>query len=76
MALEYVRLADGGQSAARSGRLAAPAHWLARLSDRRLHHLTTPQRDERLPPADTAQASAYEAGEFEPFAAPVLAPRH
>jgi RNA polymerase sigma-70 factor (ECF subfamily) len=67
MALEYVRLSDGGQSTARSGWLAAPARWLARLSDRWLHRLTTPQSDERLPPADTAQASASAAGEFEPF---------
>ncbi|HEV2460622.1 MAG TPA: RNA polymerase sigma factor [Ktedonobacterales bacterium] len=67
MAPEYVRLSDRGQSAAPSGWLAAPAHWLARLSDRRLHLPTTPQRDEGLPPADTAQARASEAGEFERF---------
>jgi putative transposase len=67
MALEYVRLADGGRSAARSGWLAAPAGWLAHLSAHQLHRLTTPQSDERLPPTATAQASASEAGEFEPF---------
>src|SRR5215469_9846246 len=63
----YVRLTGGGQSAAPAGWLAAPAHWLARLSDRRLHLLTTPQSDEGVPPADTAQASAREAGQFERF---------
>jgi RNA polymerase sigma-70 factor, ECF subfamily len=65
MALEYVRLSDGGQSAARTPWLAAPAHWLARLSDGRIHLLTTPQS---VPPAETAQARASAAGEAGEFA--------
>jgi RNA polymerase sigma-70 factor (ECF subfamily) len=67
MALEHVWLPDGGRPAGRSGWLAASMRWLAHLDDVRLHRLTTPSSDERLPPAETGQASASEVDTFEIF---------
>jgi len=68
MTLEHVWLPGGWRSpVACSGWRAVPARWLAQLSDRLLHLLTTLRSDENLPLADATQASASAAGEFEPF---------